>query len=97
MNLDRLREILVRDWDPLGYQEKTERMGETPWRQYDFVLPGLLALLENGAGEEAIMAYLADQEAGVMCFPSIGKERLRRPARMLIAAITSRPPELRQP
>lgn len=84
MNLDRLREILEKDWDPLGYQEKLDRLPTEPWHPYDYALPGLTKLLENGVGEDAVMAYLAEQEAGVMCFPSIGRERLRRPARMLV-------------
>ena len=76
----RIREVLLNDWDP----HNASRL-ESAHSAYDGYVPPLLHLLSTGADEEAVMDFLHEREKESMCFPSLGKERLRRVARKLIA------------
>jgi hypothetical protein len=76
----RVREVLLNDWDP----HDASRL-QTAHSTYDGYIPSLLQLLSSGADEEAVMDFLHEREKESMCFPSLGKERLRRVAQKLIA------------
>ena len=76
----RIREVLLSDWDP----HNASRL-ESAHSAYDGYIPPLLHLLSSGADEEAIMDFLHEREKESMCFPSLGKQRLRRVAQKLIA------------
>lgn len=77
----RVRQLLLEEWDPHDAFRRPEAHGA-----YDAYVPPLLALLREGADEERVMDWLAEREHETMCFPSLGRERLRRVARMLLAA-----------
>ncbi|HEY2584403.1 MAG TPA: hypothetical protein VGI81_01415 [Tepidisphaeraceae bacterium] len=74
-----IREILLADWDPSDAVRFEAACGE-----YDAEIEPLYALIRSGAGEEAIMDHLFAREREIMCFPGLGKERLRRVARKLL-------------
>jgi hypothetical protein len=76
-----VRRILLEDWDPHDALRRPEAHGT-----YDGYVEPLLALLTAGASEEAVMDWLAERERETMCFPSLGRERLRRVAQRLIKA-----------
>lgn len=76
----RIRAVLLRDWDPANASRAEAAGGE-----YDGYIAPLRALLTSGANEEAVVAWLHEREQESMCFPSLGTERLRRPARKLLA------------
>ena len=78
--LARIRDVLLNDWDP----HNAARL-EAAHSTYDGYIPPILHLLNSGAGEEAIMDFLHEREKESMCFPSLGKQRLRRVAQKLIA------------
>ncbi len=80
---DRIREVLLNDWDP----HNASRL-ESAQSAYDTYIPPLLQLLNSGAGEEALMDFLHEREKESMCFPSLGKQRLRRVAQKLLALRT---------
>lgn len=73
-----IREVLLRDWDP--HEAARTPQGASA---YDSYLGPLCDLLKSGAELEAIMEWLHEREKESMCFPSLGKERLRRVARKL--------------
>lgn len=74
-----IREILLADWDPSNAGRFEAARGE-----YDAEIEPLYALIQAGAEEEAIMDHLFAREREIMCFPGLGKERLRRVARKLL-------------
>ena len=76
----RIREILLNDWDPTNASRS-----EAARTAYDDDIDPILGLLRTSAGEEALVDYLYDREREIMCFPGLGKQRLRRIARLLIA------------
>ena len=79
----RIRDVLLTDWDP----HNASRL-ESAHSTYDgYILP-ILQLLDSGADEEAVMDFLHEREKESMCFPSLGKQRLRRVAQKLIALRT---------
>jgi hypothetical protein len=75
----KIREILLADWDPSNAGRFEAARGE-----YDNDIDPLCELIRSGAGEEAIIDYLYGREREIMCFPGLGKERLRRVARKLL-------------
>ena len=77
---DRIREILLSDWDPTNASRSEAARGE-----YDGYIDPLWALIESGAEEDAIVAFLRDRERESMCFPGLDTRRLLRPARKLLA------------
>ena len=80
--LTRLREVLLEDWDPHNAARSEAARGT-----YDVYLHPLNIFIKSGASEDAVMDWLAEREKETMCFPSLGRERLRRVARKLIAAL----------
>lgn len=78
---DRVRTILLEDWDPTNASRSEYAKGE-----YDAYISPLLDLIRTGASEERVVDFLYDREREIMCFPGLGKERLRRVARKLINA-----------
>ncbi len=83
MTLDPLRSqiraILLSDWDPHNAAPV-----ESAHATYDAYIDPLLDLLKSGANEQAVMDWLHQREQETMCFPSMGRERLRWTARKLI-------------
>jgi hypothetical protein len=77
-----LRQILLQDWDPHNAAREPAAHGT-----YDTYLAPLHDLIASGADEQSVMDWLHDREKETMCFPSLGKERLRRVARKLIRAV----------
>jgi hypothetical protein len=76
-----IREVLLNDWDP----HNAARV-ESARSTYDGYIDPLVQLLRSGVGEDDLMDYLHDREQESMCFPSLGKQRLRRVAHKLLAA-----------
>jgi len=76
----RIRDVLLNDWDP----HNAARL-ESAHSTYDGYIPPILQLLHSGADEEALIDFLHEREKESMCFPSLGKQRLRRVAQKLIA------------
>jgi hypothetical protein len=77
---DAIRKILLDDWDPTGASRNEYAAGE-----YDAYIPPLWDLILSGATEEAVVDFLYEREREIMCFPGLGKQRLYRVARKLIA------------
>jgi hypothetical protein len=75
-----IRELLLVDWDPHDVYKRPEAHGA-----YDAWIEPVFELLRSGADEEQVMDWLHEREKETMCFPSLGKERLRRVARKLRA------------
>jgi len=80
----RIREILLRDWDPSNAARFESANGE-----YDSYVDPIADLLGRGTDEDAIVAYLHDVEQHVMCFPSLDTRRLRPVARKLLRCVVS--------
>ena len=76
---DRIRQILLEDWDPHNAARMPEAHGS-----YDTYIEPLQRLIESGADETAIVEYLHEREKESMCFPSLGTQRLRRVAQKLL-------------
>ena len=74
-----IRDILLVDWDPHGAEKNPAAHGT-----YDGYLGPIRRLVESGATEDQVIAYLHERELETMCFPSLGTERLRRVARKLL-------------
>lgn len=75
----RVREVLLSDWDPHNAARDPAAGGT-----YDGYIDPLLGLIRAGAGEEAVVEWLHERERESMCFPSLGTQRLRRVARLLL-------------
>ena len=78
-NQSRVRQILLEDWDPHEAFKRPEAHGT-----YDAWVAPLWDVVASGADEESVMEWLHEREKETMCFPSLGRERLRRVARKLI-------------
>jgi hypothetical protein len=76
----KVRQILLEDWDPHDAFKRPEAHGA-----YNAWVRPLWDLIASGATEEQVMEWLHEREKETMCFPSLGVERLRRPARKLLA------------
>ena len=83
---DRIRHVLVNDWDPHNAAGSPAAHGT-----YDGYIAPLLDLLRGGADEQAIIDFLHERERESMCFPSLGTQRLRPVARKLRALLTAPP------
>lgn len=57
---DRIRRILLEDWDPLGLR------GVAPSDEYDSYISGVYRLLASGASCEQVAEHLAELERGPM-------------------------------
>jgi hypothetical protein len=76
---DAIRTILLADWDP-----HNAASNGAAHHTYDQYIPALADLISSSVSEERIMDFLHEREKETMCFPSLGKERLRRAARKLL-------------
>jgi hypothetical protein len=75
-----IRQVLLTDWDPSNAARFEAAQGE-----YDGYVEPLSELIRAGAGEEVIVDYLYDREREILCFPGLGKQRLRGAAQKLVA------------
>jgi hypothetical protein len=75
---DNIRKILIDHWDPHNVARRPEAHGA-----YDLYIPPLLDLIQSSATQDAIIDYLKEREAETMCFPGLGRERLRITAEKL--------------
>ena len=80
---DRVRHVLVNDWDPHDAARSPSAHGT-----YDGYIDPLLDLLRCGAGEQQLVDFLHERERESMCFPSLGTQRLRPVARKLRALVS---------
>jgi hypothetical protein len=78
-----VREVLLADWDP-----SNAARSEAAREEYDAYVEPLREMILGDADEQAIIDYLYDREREIMCFPGLGKERLRRVARNLLTLRT---------
>ena len=76
----RIRDVLLADWDPHDAARNPSAGGA-----YDAYVEPLYALLQSGAGEDAVVEFLHERERESMCFPALGTQRLRRVARKLLS------------
>ena len=83
-----IRQILLEDWDPHDVFKRPEAHGA-----YDTWIDPLHDALISGATEDEVMDWLHEREKETMCFPSIGRERLRRVAKKL-GQIATPPPRV---
>jgi hypothetical protein len=67
----RIREILRRDWDPIGVADAPEARDE-----YDGYVGGVYRLLAEGASPRAVAEHLARIEGDQMGLPSSSDARL---------------------
>jgi len=77
---DRIRQILLEDWDPSNAARFEHSRGE-----YDGYIEPLWRLVRAGATEEAIVEFLHERERESMCFPGLDARRLLPVARKLLA------------
>lgn len=75
-----IRQVLLADWDPNNAARFEAARGE-----YDGYIPPLAELIRANASEDAVVDYLFDREREILCFPGLGKQRLRRVAQKLLA------------
>lgn len=75
-----IRHVLLEDWDPHNAARSEAAHGT-----YDQYIAPLWDLIEGGADEAAVVEFLHEREKETMCFPSLGTQRLRRPAQKLLA------------
>jgi hypothetical protein len=75
-----IRQVLLADWDPSNAARFEAASGE-----YDGYIPPLVELIRSNADEDAVVDYLFDREREILCFPGLGKQRLRRVAQRLLA------------
>jgi hypothetical protein len=84
---ERIRTILLEDWDPTNASRS-----EYARHEYDSYIPSLITLIRSRATEDEVIDHLYAIEREIMCFPGLDKERLRRPARRLLNAVTGHAP-----
>ena len=77
---DRIRDILLNDWDPTEASRSEFARGA-----YDGYIRPLWDLIQSGAAEDAVVDFLYEREREIMCFPGLGKQRLYRVAKKLVA------------
>jgi hypothetical protein len=65
----RLRDILNRDWDPIG---------GCPPDEYDIYRDGLSAMIRDNASDDELLAYLEWAESDNMGFDSFDRDRGRK-------------------
>ncbi len=81
-----VRKLLLDHWDPHNVAERPEAHAT-----YDTYAVRLVPLIESGASEDDIIDFLFERERESMCFPALGKERLRHVARCLRRLAVSNP------
>ena len=75
----KIRQVLLQDWDPHNAARLEAAQGT-----YDDYLRPLSDLIHSGADEEQLVQWLHEREKETMCFPSLGTQRLRRVAKLLL-------------
>lgn len=78
----RIRQILLEEWDPHNASRN-----DAARHTYDHYIDPLIELIHSGGDEQAVIDFLHERETETMCFPSLGTQRLRRPAQQLLAAV----------
>lgn len=73
-----LRQVLLRDWDPIGVSDLPEAQDE-----YDSYVGGVYRLLASGASEDEIIEHLYRIESDEMGLSAAEREGLRDIARKL--------------
>jgi hypothetical protein len=81
-NRTRVREVLMREWDPVGVRDCADAQDEyDPYAGEVYVM-----LMDEGATAEAIAAYLHEIATGHMGLSSLQlAERCRRTAKILVS------------
>ena len=74
-----IRQVLLRDWDPIGVSEVPEAQDE-----YDSYVGGVYRLLASRASEDEIIEHLYRIESDTMGMPAADREGLKAMARKLI-------------
>jgi hypothetical protein len=80
-----IREILMREWDPIGFRD----IPGSPLHEYDSYIDGIYALVaDRHTSQEKIAAHLLDIQSQRMRLrvTDAARERCRRAAQSLIAA-----------
>lgn len=75
-----IRQVLLTDWDPSNASRFEAALGE-----YDRYIAPIAEMIRSDLGEEAIVDYLYALEHEILCFPGLGKQRLRGVAQKLMA------------
>jgi hypothetical protein len=76
---DTIRQILYRDWDPIGV------CGTAPGGEYDSYIGGVYQVLASSRSEEALVRLLARASEDILGSPPSAPERLRAVAHKLLA------------
>lgn len=79
-NVEALRAILLRDWDPLSIGENPHLADE-----YDSYIPGLLDLIDKDCASAQLERYLLDIEHGLHLRPDADSIALA--AKNILAAV----------
>lgn len=82
--LDKVREILLRDWDPMGVGHLEDCSTE-----YDRYALTIVKQLRSGVDEFKLSAMLAGFERNSMGLSRTNEERQQRVARLLLGAVSS--------
>ena len=80
--LQSLKEVLFREWDPIGLNSNPACSGE-----YDSYANGIVRLLQAEADEYKIAGHLSNLQRVSMGMSSTNEERDRRIARRLISLV----------
>lgn len=75
-----IRDILLRDWDPIGINDVPEAQDE-----YDSYVGGVYRLLASHSSADEIIDHLFTIECQTMGLSSAGREKLRPVANRLLA------------
>jgi len=75
-----IRDILLRDWDPIGINDVPEAQDE-----YDSYVGGVYRLLASHSSADEIIDHLITIESQTMGLSPPGRERLRPVANRLLA------------
>ncbi len=78
-----VREILFREWDPIGVNDHPLCINE-----YDSYAPTICRMLRNGADEYKLTAHLRRLQDDSMGMPGNNEDLHRRVAKRLIALVS---------
>jgi hypothetical protein len=77
---DRIRQVLLQDWDPSNASRFEAAHGE-----YDAYISPLADLIHSDVDDAAVIEFLRQRELEIMCFPAAGSSHLKRVAKKLLA------------
>jgi len=63
---DQVRDVLLRDWDPIGVCDIPGAADE-----YDSYIPEICALMRSGSDAQALAAHLLELATGMACRPDL--------------------------